>query len=133
MARRMSCNMTIQPVRNRIKTVTRRHVDTWRTLQVGDLLTLIEKGMGLAKGEKQVVLAEVLVVSVVVEPLLAVTAAEVWKEGLWPEAVAAGPAIEADRWFRRFWGDAHGYRGLTMCQLNEVECRRIEWSYETND
>lgn len=59
MARRMSCSLTIDAVRERRKTVTRRQVDTWTTLKAGDCLTLIEKGMGLPKGAKQVVLAEV--------------------------------------------------------------------------
>ena len=39
--------MTVEAVRNRQKVVTRRHVDTWKTLKAGDRLTLIEKGMGL--------------------------------------------------------------------------------------
>lgn len=34
MSRRMSCSMTIDAVRNRTKTVTRRHVNTWRTLDL---------------------------------------------------------------------------------------------------
>lgn len=69
MSRRMSCSMTIDAVRNRTKTVTRRHVDTWQNLKPGDRLTLIEKGMGLPKGATQVILAEVEIVSVWVEPL----------------------------------------------------------------
>lgn len=68
-SRRMSCSMTIDAVRDRRKTVTRRHVDTWRNINPDDLVTLIEKGMGLAKGEKQVVLAEVEIVDVRVEPI----------------------------------------------------------------
>lgn len=34
MPRRMSCSMTIDAVRTRTKTVTRRHVDTWTRLAV---------------------------------------------------------------------------------------------------
>ena len=59
MPRRMSCSITVDAVRARTKTVTRRHASTWATLKPGDRLTLIEKGMGLKRGEKQVVLAEV--------------------------------------------------------------------------
>lgn len=69
MPRRMSCSMTIDAVRDRTKEVTRRHPDTWATLAPGDTLTLIEKGMGLPKGAKQVVLAEVEVVDVRLEPI----------------------------------------------------------------
>ena len=47
MPRRMSCSMTVPAVRDRTKTVTRRHVDTWRDLAPGDRVVLIEKGMGL--------------------------------------------------------------------------------------
>lgn len=42
----MSCALTIPQVVARTKTVTRRAVDTWATLSVGDELALIEKGMG---------------------------------------------------------------------------------------
>lgn len=61
--------MTIPAVRARVKTVTRRHVDTWKDLKPGDRLTLIEKGMGLPKGAKQVVLTEVEITDVRVELL----------------------------------------------------------------
>ena len=56
--------MTIGAVRDRTKDVTRRHEDTWTTLKPGDRLTLIEKGMGLPPGAKQVVLAEVEIASI---------------------------------------------------------------------
>lgn len=69
MSRRMSVSLTLDAVRDRSKTVTRRHVDTWKQLQAGDRLTLIEKGMGLPKGSKQVVVDEVEVVAVDVETL----------------------------------------------------------------
>lgn len=129
MSRRMSCSMTIDAVRDRTKTVTRRHPDTWRTLKPGDRLTLIEKGMGLAKGEKQVVLAEVEVVAVRVEPLHLIDDADIRREGL------AGMS----RWeFCRMWLASHGYARLLRGRFgaNEwietwesIECRRIEWRY----
>lgn len=61
MSRRMSCAITVDAVRARTKTETRRHVGSWRTLTTGDRLTLIEKGMttcttcngtGLAKSKR---------------------------------------------------------------------------------
>ena len=82
MPRRMSCSMTIDAVRDRSKTVTRRHVNTWTTLTPGDRLVLIEKGMGLPKGATQVILAEVEIVSVRVESILKVDQAEVEREGM---------------------------------------------------
>lgn len=45
MPRRMSVSMTLDAVRNRTKTVTRRHVDTWKTLQPGERL-LARQGWG---------------------------------------------------------------------------------------
>lgn len=121
MSRRMSCSMTIDAVRDRTKTVTRRKLGTWLNLRPGDHLTLIEKGMGLAKGTKQVVLAEVEVVSVRDEEIACVTADEVIAEGFgrfnWTPAD-----------FIRFWLGSHGYNAG---RVNEgaVYCRRIEWRY----
>jgi hypothetical protein len=124
--------MTIDAVRGRSKTVTRRHVDTWQTLAAGDRLTLIEKGMGLPRGAKQVVLAEVEVVDVRVESLRLVkyernaTAAE----GLGHMSVSE---------FERFWLSSHGYRPAesvgwfwhrgVLIPAAHLECRRIEWRY----
>lgn len=120
MPRRMACSMTVDAVRNRTKTVTRRHVDTWKNLEPGDRLTLIEKGMGLAKGEKQVVLAEVEVVNVRVEPL-AFLAAE--SHGTYVEGL---PEMDYHQ-FVSFWCESHGYRDAEDAWL--VPCRRIEWRY----
>lgn len=111
----MSCSMTIDAVRDRSKTVTRRHVDMWKSLERGDRLTLIEKGMG------QVVLAEVEVVDVSVEPLSLVTPAECAAEGF--------PTYTPFE-FQAFWMYGHGY-GLPEDEaaVNRVRCRRIEWRY----
>ena len=119
MSRRMSCSMTIDAVKERRKTVTRRHVDTWKDLKAGDRLTLIEKGMGLPKGAKQVVLAEVEVVDVRVEPLFLVGSAECEREGLGHLHPAA---------FQRMWLDGHGYRSQSV-EHGGTLCRRIEWRY----
>ncbi len=122
MPRRMSCSLTIDAVRARTKTVTRRHIDTWTTLQPGDRLTLIEKGMGLPKGASQVVLAEVETVSVRIEPLaLIVRDGELEREGL-------GHLTDPE--FVDMWAKSHGYRHLTdgLDRL-AIPCRRIEWRY----
>lgn len=122
MSRRMSCSMTIDAVRARTKTVTRRHVDTWTTLRPGDRLTLIEKGMGLPKGAHQVVLAEVEIIDVRIEVLALVTLPdELAREGL-PHMT--GPEF-VDMWVR-----GHGYANVTdgLARLS-LPCRRIEWRY----
>ena len=112
--------MTIDAVRAQTKTVTRRHVDTWKDLKPGDRLTLIEKGMGLPKGEHQVVLADVEITDVRVEPIGMVTFEKnaTRREGM-PRLTAAQ--------FIRFWLDAHGYRWPRGDA--RTECRRIEWRY----
>lgn len=113
MPRRMSCSMTVDAVRDRTKEVTRRHPDTWTDLAPGDTLTLIEKGMGLPKGAKQVVLAEVEVVDVRLEPI-----SRVLEE---PGATAAeGLPDLAPEEFIEFWQRSH--KGAKTC-------RRIEWRY----
>ena len=126
MSRRMSCSMTVDAVRSRQKTVTRRHVDTWKTLKPGDRLTLIEKGMGLAKGERQVVLADVEVVSVRVEPITLLSSdirygrQEVTLEGF-PDA----DPVEWVWW----WSKSHGTLPACDTPPRSVLCRRIEWRY----
>jgi hypothetical protein len=118
----MSCSLTIDAVRARTKTVTRRHVDTWRTLKPGDRLTLIEKGMGLPKGARQVVLAEVEIVSVCLSPLASIVRpGELEREGL-PDMT--------DVEFVDMWARSHGYGAVTdgLSRL-ALPTRRIEWRY----
>jgi len=118
----MSCSMTVDAVRARTKTVTRRRLDTWTTLKAGDRLTLIEKGMGLKKGDRQVKLAEVEVVDVRVESLyLGVHDEEPAAEGF--------PEMEPSD-FIEFWLESHG--SPTFRNQDEAygyQVRRIEWRY----
>lgn len=116
MTRRMSVSLTLGAVRSRTKTVTRRSLHSWERLKAGDRLTLIEKGMGLSKGSRQVVVAEVEIVSVTVEAIDAITAEEVALEGF--------PEMSPER-FIPFWLASHGYPH----DLPGVQCRRIEWRY----
>lgn len=125
----MSCSMTIDAVQARTKTVTRRRVDTWQNLKPGDQLTLIEKGMGLPKGAKQVVLAEVEIVDVRVEPIGFVhhcfgdftCRLEVHREGL-PDMTP----VE----FISMWLQSHGYSNSAAdVRRGDTPCRRIEWRY----
>lgn len=131
MSRRMSCGMTIEAVRERRKTVTRRHVDTWRTLAPGEPLTLVEKAQGLRKGERQIVLAEVEVVSVRVQPLDLLFVpwddapsrygiADMAREGL-PDMSPAEFVV--------WWAHGHGHGRLSVAEARRVEARRIEWRY----
>lgn len=120
----MSCSMTIDAVRARTKTVTRRHVDTWATLKAGDRLTLIEKGMGLPKGASQVVLAEVEIVDVRVEALGEILR----REGIWGTEREGLPEMTPAE-FIRFWSQGHGYGVPPFSEALSIPCRRIEWRY----
>ena len=138
MSRRMSVSLTLDAVRERRKTVTRRHVDTWKDLKPGDRLTLCRKVMGRKAGEPLVRLAEVEVVSVRRESILAMTEADVEREGVplvdrfgherfdevwFPDGgtfADAQPTVES--WISWYCGefDLHPY-------LDDVT--RIEWRY----
>lgn len=122
MPRRMSCSMTVPAVRSRVKTATRRHVDTWKDLKVGDELVLIEKGMGLPKGARQVVLARVVVTDVRVEEL-----GRILDEG--PTGVAAEGLDMSPAEFVRFWQQGHGYSARPFHEALQIPVRRIEWRY----
>lgn len=121
MPRRMSCAMTVDAVERQNKLVTRRDPETWSTLKPGDRLTLIEKGMGLPKGARQRVLAEVEVTSNRIETLADLTNTEVRLEGFPDMGIVE---------FARWWAEGHGYpKGLHIDLLVAVECRRIAWRY----
>lgn len=109
--------MTTDAVRDRTKTVTRRQIATWSQLRPGDRLTLVEKAQGVPKGQKQVVLAEVEIVAVRIEPI----------QGVWVESgacAAEGLPGMSPFDFTRFWLKSHGYDS----DVNPL-CRRIEWRY----
>lgn len=125
---RMSVSMTLPSVRAGVKDVTRRRADTWKRLAEGDQLTLIEKGMGLPKGAKQVVVCEVEVVSVRLEALSLVTYDEVRREGLLDQALAERGELSVAAWFQQFWMRGHGYNPETTYAC-DVQVRRIEWRY----
>ncbi|MEM6988887.1 MAG: DNA N-6-adenine-methyltransferase [Myxococcota bacterium] len=75
----MSFSKTIPQFKARTKTVTRR--DGWLNLKPGDVVTAIEKGMGLKKGERQVVLGDIEVVTTWRERLGDITPEDVAREG----------------------------------------------------
>ena len=125
----MACSLTIAAVRARTKTVTRRHVDTWRTLKPGDRLTLIEKGMGLPKGARQVVLAEVEIIDVRVEAIGLIHGMFV-DFGRHEEMAREGLPLMEPVEFVSMWLRTHGYVDrITSTVRGDTPCRRIEWRY----
>lgn len=121
MPRRMSCSMTKDSVRSKIKRVTRRDPNTWVDTKPGDIITLVEKAMGLPAGAKQVVICDVVIVSNRLETLGDVTAEEVALEGVDMTVLA----------FKRWWAVSHGFpASMEDSLLDYIPCRRIEWSYQ---
>lgn len=125
MSRLMSVAFTEQAVRERRKTVTRRK--GWLFLKPGDRLTLCRKVMGRRKGEPLERIAEVEVVSVRREPLIAVAGPYIEDRStggvIWPELIAEGfPDIGPGEFMRRYFTEAQG-----MNSMDDVT--RIEWRY----
>ncbi|WP_231740854.1 ASCH domain-containing protein [Thalassoglobus neptunius] len=71
--------LTQKQVEDRTKTVTRRV--GWWFLKPGDLVTAVDKGMGLKKGQKSKRLASIRIVDVREERLNQITREDVVKEG----------------------------------------------------
>lgn len=80
MPRHMSFALTRNQIEARTKTVTRRA--GWRFLKAGDVLNAVNKVRGFRPGEHPVLLAQIRVTDVRVEPLKAITAVDVVAEGL---------------------------------------------------
>lgn len=77
--RMMSFALTERQLMDGTKTVTRR--TGWDSAQVGEHLLAVRKSMGLKKGEKAVVLCEIVVLSVHREPLRNIGYYDVIAEG----------------------------------------------------
>lgn len=75
----MSFWLTRRPYREGTKDVTRRL--GWENAEAGDHFLAIEKGQGLKRGEKQVVMGENIVVSARRERLDAIDQSDVVREG----------------------------------------------------
>lgn len=115
MPRNMAVSLTLEQVRSRTKTVTRRTGTSWLKLKPGDRLTLCEKVMGLRKGEKVKPVVTVEVTGVRRERLDAVTAEDVTAEGF-PQMTGPGEFVS-------FFCATH--RGCTP----QTEVTVIAWRY----
>ena len=79
MPRGMSFWLTQQQMRDGIKDVTRRL--GWKFLKPGDIVNAIEKCQGLKKGQKQVLIYQLQIISTRSEVLLTITQEECVREG----------------------------------------------------
>jgi len=120
--RNISFMLTTDQVRRRTKTVTRRM--GWRRLKAGEVLSGVEKGMGLKAGEKVSKLCTIRVVDVRTEPLRKMTDdtnygfSECEKEGFGDHLTLQWPSE-----FVQFFCSSH--KGCTP----ESEVTRIEFEY----
>jgi hypothetical protein len=79
MPRNMSFLLTIEQVKNKTKTVTRRL--GWWFLKPGDILNAVEKCQGLKKGEKIKKICKIVVISTNPERLWDINQSELVAEG----------------------------------------------------
>ena len=110
MPRNMSFALTIEQIKHREKTVTRRI--GWGFLKAGDIINAVEKTMGLKKGEQIKCLSQLRIVSVRQEPLNSITQDDVIKEGF-----NYTPQEFVDMLIKQY-----------KCQPNEI-VNRIEFEY----
>ena len=113
----MSFSATVDQMRDRSKTVTRRDPSTWANLKPGDRLLAVEKAMGLAKGEQQVPLGVIEIVDVRVELLSEITDVEATKEGF--------PKLGANGFIAEVWVPMHGYYSSAQ-MVRRIEFRHID-------
>lgn len=65
----MSFNLTVEPSRQFLKTVTRRDDSTWNQLEPLDVLQQVEKAQGLKRGEKVKKIHKIIIYDIRTEPL----------------------------------------------------------------
>lgn len=114
--RRMAFSTTVEQMRNQSKTVTRRDPATWVDLKPGDRVLAIEKGMGLPKGARQVVIGEIEIVSNRVERAIDVDLDDVEREGF--------PAMTPADWLAEVWWELHG-PVTPMTEMRRIEFRHV--------
>lgn len=114
--------LTKQQIHSRTKTVTRRI--GWRNLKPGDILSGVEKGMGLKAGEKIVRLATIRIINVSVEPLRRITDdLDYGFEECQKEGFGDHPVLHCPSEFTKFFCRSH--KNCTP----ETEVTRIEFEY----
>lgn len=114
--------LTKEQVRARTKTVTRRM--GWRNLKPGEMLSGVEKGMGLKPGEKIIRIDTIRVVDARFEPLRRMTDdLDYGFEECRKEGFGDHPLLRFPSEFVQFFCRSH--KGCTP----ETEITRIEFEY----
>ena len=122
MPRRMSFTATIPQIHNRSKTVTRRMCKD--IYKAGDEIIAIENGMGLAKGEKQQVIAWLRITSVRKERLEMIRRyGECTKEGF-PEMTP----LQFIELFQEIHPGTNGFTEVTRIEFEYI-CDHCKISY----
>lgn len=109
----MSFALTTRQYNDGSKDVTRRM--GWEFLNPGDHFMAIEKGMGLAKGEKQVELGENVAVAVTRERLDTITQEDVVREGF--------PEMTPPEFVEMYCGSHKGCQPGSV--VTRIEFRRV--------
>lgn len=110
--RNISFALTTKQFLDNTKDVTRRF--GWWFLKPGDRLRVVEKAMGLKKGEKMKVLGEIEIISTRREPLNAIDKSDCCREGF--------PLFEPADFVNMLCGH---YRIEPTKECNRIEFRRI--------
>ena len=116
MPRGMSFWLTQQQMRDEIKDVTRRL--GWWSLKPGDIVNAIEKCQGLKKGEKQVLIYPIEIISTRSEPLFSITQAECIREGF--------PNLTPIEFVEMFCRANKAKSCIPTTSVNRIEFKRYE-------
>jgi hypothetical protein len=113
--RRMSFALTESQLLDGTKTVTRRL--GWRNLKPGDRLLAVDKCMGLRRGQRSRTLATIVVVSVMREPLHAISPQECEREGF--------PGMPPDEFVEMFIA-AHGGKCTGATEITRIRFEKLK-------
>lgn len=116
--RRMSFAATPKQMWAGLKTVTRRDPKTWVNLQPGDRLLAVERAMGLKRGERQVPIGVIEIVSNRVERAIDLDDEDVEREGF--------PGMTAEDFLAEVWGELHAGQVDPETKMRRIEFRHVE-------
>jgi hypothetical protein len=116
----MAFSLTTEAIERQTKTVTRRPVETWRTLKAGDRIVAVDKVMGLKRGQTSRVLGVVRVTDVRVESLVGGMSVDECRREGFPNLTPRG-----------FIDMLAEHYKIKPCM--DIDVRRIEFEYLAGD